>query len=134
MFSVLINISIFSSSFIFTRTLLNKVFILFHYILWFFRQLHNFIFPKFIFLSKKLFLEPFTVFQGIEIFSIKRTEIHRNLQVQCIVNTVDESELPSQPITVFAWSSKNMQSCIILVEDYVFSVDKFWMFFVKCCF
>ena len=26
--------------------------------------------------------------------------------MQCLVNTVDESELPSQAITVFAWSSK----------------------------
>ena len=37
-----------------------------------FRQLHNSIFLKlFIFLSKELFQVPFTVFQGIEIFSIK---------------------------------------------------------------
>ena len=38
-----------------------------------FRQLHYSIFLKlFIFLSKGLFQLPFTVFQGIEIFSIKR--------------------------------------------------------------
>ncbi|XP_054944118.1 S phase cyclin A-associated protein in the endoplasmic reticulum isoform X7 [Physeter macrocephalus] len=37
------------------------------------RQLHNSIFPKlFIFLSKELFQVPYTVFQEIEIFSIKR--------------------------------------------------------------
>ena len=56
------------------RTLLNNVFtILFHYLLPFFRQLHNSIFPKlFIFLSKELFQVPFTVFQGNEIFPIKR--------------------------------------------------------------
>ncbi|XP_057399754.1 meiosis expressed gene 1 protein homolog isoform X2 [Balaenoptera acutorostrata] len=37
------------------------------------RQLHNSIFLKlFIFLSKELFQVPFTVFQGIDIFSIKR--------------------------------------------------------------
>ena len=38
----------------------------------FFRQLHNSIFPKLIFLSKELFQVPFTVFQRIEIFSTKR--------------------------------------------------------------
>ena len=56
------------------RTLLNNIFtLLFHYFLPFFRQLHNFIFPKlFIFFSKELFQVPFTVFQGIETFSIKR--------------------------------------------------------------
>ena len=55
------------------RTLLNNVFpLLFHYLLPFFRQLHNSIFPKlFVFLSKELFQVPFTVFQGIKIFSIK---------------------------------------------------------------
>ena len=29
-----------------------------------------------------------------------------NPKVQCLVNTVDESECPSQDVTVFAWSSK----------------------------
>ena len=54
------------------RTLLNDVFILL-FLLPFFRQLHNSIFLKnLIFLSKELFQVPFTVFQGIEIFSIKR--------------------------------------------------------------
>ena len=53
---------------------MNNVFtILFHYLLPFFRQLHNSIFPKhFIFLSKELFQVPFTIFQEVEIFSIKR--------------------------------------------------------------
>ena len=52
------------------RTLLNNVFnVLFHYLLPFFRQLHNSIFPKLsIFLSKELLQVPFTVFQGIEAF------------------------------------------------------------------
>ena len=44
-----------------------------HYLLPFFRQLQNSIFPKlFTFLSKVLFQMPFKVSQGTEIFSIKR--------------------------------------------------------------
>ena len=35
-----------------------------------------------------------------------KTEINGNPKVQCLVNLVDESELPSQAVTVFAWSSK----------------------------
>ena len=35
-----------------------------------------------------------------------KTEINGHLKVQCLVNMVDESELPSQAVTVFAWSSK----------------------------
>ena len=35
-----------------------------------------------------------------------KTEINGNPKVQCLVNTVDESELPSQALTVFAWSPK----------------------------
>ena len=52
------------------KTLLNNVFtILIYYLLPFLGQLHNSIFPKlFIFLRKKLFQVPFTVFQGIESF------------------------------------------------------------------
>ena len=94
------------------RTLLNNVFtLLFHYILPFFRQFHNSIFPKlFIFLSKEVFQVPFTVFQGMEIFfplqEFCKDRNNWKSKVQCLVNTVDESELPSQAVTVFAWSSK----------------------------
>ena len=35
-----------------------------------------------------------------------KTEINGHLMVQCPVNMVDESELPSQAAIVFAWSSK----------------------------
>ena len=35
-----------------------------------------------------------------------KTEIKGTPKVQRLVNTVDESELPSQAVTVFAWSSK----------------------------
>ena len=55
------------------RTLLNNVFTaLFHYLLPFFRQLHSIFLKCFIVLSKQLFQVPFTVFQGLEFFSIKR--------------------------------------------------------------
>ena len=94
------------------RTWLNNlVTILFYYPLPFFRQPHNSVFPKlFIFLSKELFQVPFIVFQGIEIVSIKenfiKTKINEHQKVQRLVNTADESELPSQAVTIFAWSSK----------------------------
>ena len=47
---------------------------------------------------------------GIENFfhyeNFVKTEINGNPKVPCLVNMVDESELPSQAVTVFAWSSK----------------------------
>ena len=58
----------------------------------------------------------FTVFQGTEIFSIwektdlgnsGKIKINGHPRVQCLVNMADESELPGQAVTVFAWSSKN---------------------------
>ena len=57
-----------------SRTLLNNIFTtLFHCLLPFFRQLHNYIFPKLLtFLNKDVFQVPITVFQEIEIFSIKK--------------------------------------------------------------
>lgn len=80
----------------------------------------------FIFLSKELFQGPLPVFQGIEIFSVKRfvkIKINRNPKMPYLVITVDESELPSQAVKVFAWwSKKYMQSSIILMEDHTFSV------------
>ena len=45
------------------------------------------------------------------------------MKVQSLVNTMGESELPSQAVTVFAWSSKEHMICVILMEDYAFSVD-----------
>ena len=94
------------------RALLNNIFTgLFHYLLPLFRQLHHFIFPNFlkIFFSKDLFEVSFIAFQGTEIFSVKnfvKTKINEYLKVQWLVNTADESELPRQAVTVFAWSSK----------------------------
>ena len=46
---------------------------------------------------------PFTVFQAVEGFSIEnfiKTEINGNLKVQVLLNTMNESELPSQAVTV----------------------------------
>ena len=85
-----------------------------------FRQLHNSIFLKlFIFLSKELFQVPFTVFQGIEIFfhleNIVKIKISGHPKLQCLVNTVNESELPSQVVTVCTWSSK--KHAVLLYSD-----------------
>ena len=44
-------------------------------------------------------------------------------KVDCLGDTADESKLPSQAVTVFAWSSKEHMICVILMEDYAFSVD-----------
>ena len=38
------------------------------------------------------------------------------------------NQLTSQAETVFAWSS-NIQSCVILMEDYAFSTDTFHQVF-----
>ena len=42
--------------------------------------------------------------------------------MQCLVNMVDESELPSQAAAVFAWSSKK-HVVLRYPNDYTFSVD-----------
>ena len=47
---------------------------------------------------------------------------------------MDESELLPQAVTVFSWSSKKHGFCIILIEDYAFSVDKFRMVSTECNF
>ena len=39
------------------------------------------------------------------------------------MNMADESELLNQNMTVFVWSSKRYAICVILLEDYGFSVD-----------
>ena len=43
--------------------------------------------------------------------------------MQCLVNTADESELPSQAVTVFAWSSKKHVVFIMLIENLAFSAN-----------
>ena len=53
--------------------------------------------------------------------------------MQWSVNMADESKLPSQTVTVFAWSSKKPWSCVILMEDYVFSAN-FRCFFLSVAF
>ena len=54
---------------------------------------------------------PFTVFQGTEIFffhyvNLVKTKVNGNLKVQRLRDTIDISKLPSQVVTVFAWSAK----------------------------
>ena len=93
------------------RPLLNNKFtILFYYLLLFFKQLHNSVFPKlFIFLSKVLVQVTFRVFQGIGIFSFRiifKWQINGYLMVRCMMNSADALELPSQALSVFAWLPK----------------------------
>ena len=66
---------------------------------------------------------PFIVFQGIEDFSLREFCINGNLKVQYLVNTADESELPRQAVTVFAWSSEKHMVFYYPDEDYASSVD-----------
>ena len=111
------------------RTLLNNIFTsLFHYLLPFFRQLHNSIFPKLFYLFEQRTVpgDFYSLLGNWNFFHEKnfvKTKINGNPKLQCLVNMVDESELPSQAVTVIAWSSWNMQSCVILMEVYGFSVD-----------
>ena len=44
-----------------------------------------------------------------------KTKINGNPKVQCLMNTADESELPSQAVPVFAWSSK--KQAVLLYPD-----------------
>ena len=71
---------------------------------------------------------PFTVFQGIGFFFFSLREFCRDQnkltsEVVCLVDTADESELPSQAVTFLPGHQKNMCACIILMEDYAFSID-----------
>ena len=54
--------------------------------------------------------------------------------MQCLVNMVDESELPSQDVTVLPGHQRNVWSCVIPMGSYAFSIDKLQMLFVGCCF
>ena len=100
------------------RTLLNNVvIILFHCFLPLFRQLLNS--TGYLFLSKELFKVPFTVFGGNGNFfyseSFVKAKINGNLMVQCLVNMANESELPSQAVTVFALVIKEM-CCLVFSQ------------------
>ena len=55
-------------------------------------------------------------------------------KVDCLVDTADESKLPSQAVTVFPGHQRNKQSCGTLMEDNAFSVDSLLTLFVKYCF
>ena len=94
---------------------MNKVFtILFHYLLPFFRQLHNFIFPKLIFWTKNCFKCLLQSSSELKFFPLRefvKTKTNGNLKVQCLLNMADESELPSQAAAVLPGD----QICVILV-------------------
>ena len=77
------------------------------------------------FLSQELFQVPFTVFQVIENFPLTefvKTKINGNPKMQCLVNMVDDLELPSQAVTAFAWSSKK-HSALCYPGGRLFSAD-----------
>ena len=40
-------------------------------------------------------------------------EINGNSKVQCLVDVINESELPSQVVTVFAWCSRKQRKQMI---------------------
>ena len=84
--------------------------VLFHYLLPFFRQLHNSISPKlFIFLSKELFQVPFTVFQGVEISPLRefcKDQNKRKSEGTMAGEYGGRIRTSSQSVTVFAQSSK----------------------------
>ena len=50
-----------------------------------------------------------------------KTEMRGNLKVHSLVNMVNESEVPSQADQFLPGHQINMQSCIILMEDCMFS-------------
>ena len=54
--------------------------------------------------------------------------------MQCLVNTGDESDLPRQAVTVFAWQSKKRSDLHYLDGRCIFLLTNSGGFFVKCCF
>ena len=61
------------------------------------------------FLNKELLQVPFAIFMELNFFPFREFCKDWNTRipkVHCLMNTVDESELTSQPVKVFAWSSK----------------------------
>ena len=55
-------------------------------------------------------------------------------KVQCLMDKWMNQNFPTKLWQFFPGHQSNMQPCIILMEDYAFSVDWFKMFFVQCCF
>ena len=43
--------------------------------------------------------------------------------MQSLVNVVDESELPSQPVAVFPSHQSELWSCVVLRKDYAFPTN-----------
>ena len=112
--------------------------VLFQYFLQFFRQLHNFIFPKlFIFLSKELFQAPFTAFQGVEIFPLREVckDWNKWKSNGAMSGEYGAWIRTSQPsCDSFCLVIKETWSWGILMEGYAFSVDSFLTLSVECCF
>ena len=98
-------------------TLLNNIFtILFHYLLPSFRQVHS---PTFLtfwpFWAKncpRCLLQSSRELKFLPLREFCKDWNKWKSKVQCLVNTVNESELSSQAVTVVAWSSeKHVVSC-----------------------
>ena len=121
------------------RTLLNSVFtILFHYLLPFFRLLHNSIFPKlFIFLSKDLFQVPFYSLPGNWIFFHIREFCKDRNKWKSKGAMSDEYgrwiNVLAQ-LSVFALSSKKHMFLHYPDGRLCVFCWLIWTLFVKCCF
>ena len=112
------------------RTLLNNIFtLLFHYLLPFFRQLHNSIFPKlFIFLSKKHSRCPLKSPRELKYFPLRQFFKERNkwTSKDTMYGEYSQRIRTSQPsCSSFCLITKetNIQSYGILMRDYTFSAD-----------
>ena len=90
----------------------------------------------YLFLSKELFKAPFTVFQEMEIFFLSKNfvkaKVNGNLMVQCLVNMANESELPSQAVTVFALVIKEMCHLVFSqwkIKNFLLSNSRYFLLY-----
>ena len=90
----------------------------------------------YLFLSKELFKAPFTVFQEMEIFFLSenfvKAKVNGNLMVQCLVNMANESELPSQAVTVFALVIKEMCHLVFSqwkIKNFLLSNSRYFLLY-----
>ena len=89
------------------------------------------------FLSKEPFQVTFSFPENWHFFHLRefcKDWNNGNLKVQCLVNIVDESELPSQDVTVFAWSSKKQGPVLPWWKITCFLLTNSGCFLFKCCF
>ena len=117
---------------------MNSLFtVLFHYILPFLRQLHNSILSKnfLSFWTKNCSRCLLQSYRELRVFLLR--ELYKDWNKWTSEDTVSGEYgrwiRTSQP-SCSMYHQRNMQSCIILMEDCVFSVDRFWMLFLKYCF